>query len=130
MTFSLSLGMQRKNSLRIWQPSWTMHCLHPLQSVVMPKTTSKLIVGYAMPSIFQLVSEFTLCLYYQLLFLTQWSLNLDRSSCFSDPPDDELGAHSGCATDYTCENPSCSRAFHSVCLRDWLRSITSTRQYV
>ncbi|RLN18648.1 uncharacterized protein C2845_PM02G03810 [Panicum miliaceum] len=44
------------------------------------------------------------------------------------PVDDELGAHSGCATDYTCENPSCSRAFHSVCLRDWLRSITTTRQ--
>nr|CAB3493401.1 unnamed protein product [Digitaria exilis] len=39
-----------------------------------------------------------------------------------------LGAHSGCATDYTCENPSCSRAFHSICLRDWLRSITTTRQ--
>ena len=62
------------------------------------------------------------------LLLTSWFLNLDHSSFFSDPPDDELGAHSGCVTDYTCENPSCSRAFHSVCLRDWLRSITSTRQ--
>lgn len=66
----------------------------------------------------------------QPLLPTAWSLNLYHSSCFSDPPDDELGAHSGCATDYMCENPSCSRAFHSVCLRDWLRSITTTRQYV
>ncbi|XP_066309860.1 uncharacterized protein [Miscanthus floridulus] len=56
----------------------------------------------------------------------------DCGICYAKhlPVDDELGAHSGCATDYTCENPSCSRAFHSVCLRDWLRSITSTRQYV
>ncbi|CAD6214361.1 unnamed protein product [Miscanthus lutarioriparius] len=54
----------------------------------------------------------------------------DCGICYAKhlPVDDELGAHSGCATDYTCENPSCSRAFHSVCLRDWLRSITSTRQ--
>ena len=44
--------------------------------------------------------------------------------------DEELGAKSGSGTDYTCENTSCSRAFHSVCLRDWLRSITTTRQYV
>ncbi|CAN0864986.1 E3 ubiquitin-protein ligase FANCL [Linum grandiflorum] len=35
---------------------------------------------------------------------------------------------SGSATDYTCENTNCSRAFHSVCLGDWLRSITTTRQ--
>ncbi|XWS33439.1 hypothetical protein CRYUN_Cryun22dG0083000 [Craigia yunnanensis] len=32
------------------------------------------------------------------------------------------------ATDYTCENNSCSKAFHSMCLVDWLRSITTTRQ--
>ncbi|XP_027179295.1 E3 ubiquitin-protein ligase FANCL isoform X2 [Coffea eugenioides] len=44
------------------------------------------------------------------------------------PIDDELGSKSGSATDYTCENNNCSRAFHSVCLRDWLRSITTTRQ--
>ncbi|KAJ9670394.1 hypothetical protein PVL29_026747 [Vitis rotundifolia] len=44
------------------------------------------------------------------------------------PIDEELGAKSGSGTDYTCENTSCSRAFHSVCLRDWLRSITTTRQ--
>uniref|UniRef100_A0A0D9VYH7 FANCL C-terminal domain-containing protein n=1 Tax=Leersia perrieri TaxID=77586 RepID=A0A0D9VYH7_9ORYZ len=44
------------------------------------------------------------------------------------PIDDELGDHSGGTTDYTCENPSCSRSFHSICLRDWLRSITTTRQ--
>ncbi|KAL2241499.1 UNVERIFIED_CONTAM: E3 ubiquitin-protein ligase FANCL [Sesamum indicum] len=44
------------------------------------------------------------------------------------PIDDELGAKSGRATDYTCENGNCNRAFHSVCLGDWLRSITTTRQ--
>ncbi|KAK4393510.1 E3 ubiquitin-protein ligase FANCL [Sesamum angolense] len=44
------------------------------------------------------------------------------------PIDDELGAKSGSATDYTCENGNCNRAFHSVCLGDWLRSITTTRQ--
>ncbi|KAL5209915.1 hypothetical protein ABZP36_005538 [Zizania latifolia] len=54
----------------------------------------------------------------------------DCGICYAKhlPTDDELGAHSGSITDYTCENPSCSRAFHSVCLRDWLRSITTTRQ--
>jgi hypothetical protein len=64
MVFFVSLGMQRKNSMRIWQPSWTLHCLHPLRSVIKRKKTSKLIVGYAMPSICQLVSEFPMCLYY------------------------------------------------------------------
>lgn len=44
------------------------------------------------------------------------------------PIDEELGAKSGSGTDCTCENTSCSRAFHSVCLGDWLRSITTTRQ--
>ncbi|XP_042045338.1 E3 ubiquitin-protein ligase FANCL-like isoform X1 [Salvia splendens] len=44
------------------------------------------------------------------------------------PTDDELGAKSGTATDYSCENGSCNRAFHSVCLGDWLCSITTTRQ--
>ncbi|CAN1191376.1 E3 ubiquitin-protein ligase FANCL, partial [Linum perenne] len=44
------------------------------------------------------------------------------------PIDDELGSMSGSATDYMCENANCSRAFHSVCLGDWLRSITTTRQ--
>ncbi|KAK6793537.1 hypothetical protein RDI58_006990 [Solanum bulbocastanum] len=44
------------------------------------------------------------------------------------PIDDELCDKSGSGTDCTCENNSCSRAFHSVCLGDWLRSITTTRQ--
>nr|KJB18088.1 hypothetical protein B456_003G033500 [Gossypium raimondii] len=44
------------------------------------------------------------------------------------PIGDELGPRTGSATDYTCENNSCSKAFHSVCLVDWLRSITTTRQ--
>ncbi|XP_047085870.1 E3 ubiquitin-protein ligase FANCL [Lolium rigidum] len=54
----------------------------------------------------------------------------DCGICYAThlPTDDELGTQSGCATDYTCENSSCSRAFHSVCLRDWLRAITTTRQ--
>lgn len=43
------------------------------------------------------------------------------------PLDDELGNKSS-ETDYTCENTSCSRAFHSLCLAEWLRSITTTRQ--
>ncbi|KAK1292616.1 hypothetical protein QJS10_CPB17g02639 [Acorus calamus] len=42
--------------------------------------------------------------------------------------DDELEDQSGSPPDYTCDNPNCSRAFHSLCLRDWLRSITTTRQ--
>ncbi|XP_055962452.1 uncharacterized protein LOC126654975 [Mercurialis annua] len=44
------------------------------------------------------------------------------------PIDDELGPRSGTSTDFTCENSNCNRAFHSVCLGDWLRSITTTRQ--
>ncbi|TVU45284.1 hypothetical protein EJB05_04766 [Eragrostis curvula] len=54
----------------------------------------------------------------------------DCGICYAKhlPVDDELGTHSGCATDYTCENTSCSRAFHTFCMRDWLRSITTTRQ--
>ncbi|KAK1317805.1 hypothetical protein QJS10_CPA05g01680 [Acorus calamus] len=41
---------------------------------------------------------------------------------------DELEDQSGSPPDYTCDNPNCSRAVHSLCLRDWLRSITTTRQ--
>ncbi|GMI67996.1 hypothetical protein like AT5G65740 [Hibiscus trionum] len=44
------------------------------------------------------------------------------------PIGDEHGPKTGNATDYTCENNSCSKAFHSMCLVDWLRSITTTRQ--
>ncbi|KAE8693378.1 hypothetical protein F3Y22_tig00110813pilonHSYRG00293 [Hibiscus syriacus] len=46
------------------------------------------------------------------------------------PIGDEHRPNSGNATDYTCENNSCSKAFHTMCLVDWLRSITTTRQYV
>ncbi|XP_020083280.1 E3 ubiquitin-protein ligase FANCL isoform X2 [Ananas comosus] len=55
---------------------------------------------------------------------------LDCGICYAKhlPVADELGASSGCAPDYTCENASCSKAFHTVCLRDWLRTITTTRQ--
>ncbi|CAA7393794.1 unnamed protein product [Spirodela intermedia] len=44
------------------------------------------------------------------------------------PSDGTLGTSTGTAVDYTCENPSCRKSFHVVCLRDWLRSITTTRQ--
>ncbi|XP_042990990.1 E3 ubiquitin-protein ligase FANCL isoform X7 [Carya illinoinensis] len=44
------------------------------------------------------------------------------------PVDDELGDNSGSGTDYRCDNTTCNKAFHSVCLGDWLRSITTTRQ--
>uniref|UniRef100_A0A2P2J262 E3 ubiquitin-protein ligase FANCL isoform X1 n=1 Tax=Rhizophora mucronata TaxID=61149 RepID=A0A2P2J262_RHIMU len=44
------------------------------------------------------------------------------------PIDDELGHRSGAGTDYTCDNLNCRRPFHSVCLVDWLHSITTTRQ--
>ncbi|BBH05851.1 zinc ion-binding protein [Prunus dulcis] len=44
------------------------------------------------------------------------------------PIDEELRHKSGTGTDYTCDNTSCKRAFHSICLVDWLRSITTTRQ--
>ncbi|KAG1366685.1 putative E3 ubiquitin-protein ligase FANCL [Cocos nucifera] len=55
---------------------------------------------------------------------------VDCGICYARylPLDDEFGDNSGSAPDYTCENLSCSRAFHTVCLRDWLRSITTTRQ--
>ncbi|KAG0503260.1 hypothetical protein HPP92_003332, partial [Vanilla planifolia] len=41
---------------------------------------------------------------------------------------DDLGNNSRTTPDYTCNNPCCSRAFHTICLRDWLCSITTTRQ--
>ncbi|XP_076905650.1 uncharacterized protein LOC143561448 [Bidens hawaiensis] len=55
---------------------------------------------------------------------------IDCGICYSQflPVDDELGPKSGGRTDYTCENAICSKAFHSICLGDWLRSITTTRQ--
>ncbi|KAH7689805.1 E3 ubiquitin-protein ligase FANCL protein [Dioscorea alata] len=55
---------------------------------------------------------------------------LDCGICYAHclPVDNELGDYSGGEPDYTCENASCSKAFHVVCLRDWLRSISTTRQ--
>ncbi|KAJ7952701.1 E3 ubiquitin-protein ligase FANCL-like [Quillaja saponaria] len=55
---------------------------------------------------------------------------LECGICYAQflPVDDELEPKSGSATDYTCDNSKCNRAFHSVCLGDWLRSITTTRQ--
>ncbi|XP_068344682.1 uncharacterized protein [Pyrus communis] len=44
------------------------------------------------------------------------------------PIDDELRDKNGIGTDCTCDNTSCNKAFHSICLVDWLRSITTTRQ--
>eukprot|EP00268_Persea_americana_P019757 TRINITY_DN20165_c0_g1_i11.p1 TRINITY_DN20165_c0_g1~~TRINITY_DN20165_c0_g1_i11.p1 ORF type:complete len:311 (+),score=48.44 TRINITY_DN20165_c0_g1_i11:301-1233(+) len=55
---------------------------------------------------------------------------IDCGICYAQylPVDDELGLMSGNGPDYTCDGPNCGRAFHSLCLRDWLRSITTTRQ--
>lgn len=55
---------------------------------------------------------------------------IDCGICYAQylPLDDELGSNSGNAPDYRCDNPCCSRAFHTVCLRDWLHSITTTRR--
>jgi hypothetical protein len=102
-----------------------LHCPHLFLSVAATMMI-KLIVEYVMPSIYLLVSRFTIC----PLLLVSTFMNPDHNSSSSTPSDDELGTHSGCVTDYTCENASCHRAFHSLCLRDWLRSITTTRQYV
>ncbi|XP_057784386.1 uncharacterized protein LOC131001811 isoform X1 [Salvia miltiorrhiza] len=63
-------------------------------------------------------------------YLQQNEEQVECGICYAQylPTDDELGAKSGTATDYSCENGNCNRAFHSVCLGDWLRSITTTRQ--
>ncbi|XP_020585678.1 E3 ubiquitin-protein ligase FANCL [Phalaenopsis equestris] len=55
---------------------------------------------------------------------------IDCGICYAHylPHDDELGGNSGNSPDYKCDNCCCSRVFHTVCLRDWLRSITTTRQ--
>ncbi|KAK9163561.1 hypothetical protein Syun_004463 [Stephania yunnanensis] len=55
---------------------------------------------------------------------------LECGICYAQclPIDDELGDKSGSAVDYICDNNSCGRAFHNVCLEDWLHSITTTRQ--
>uniref|UniRef100_A0A7N0VDD3 E3 ubiquitin-protein ligase FANCL n=2 Tax=Kalanchoe fedtschenkoi TaxID=63787 RepID=A0A7N0VDD3_KALFE len=55
---------------------------------------------------------------------------LECGICYAQylPTDTELGTSSGSGTDYTCDNKNCRKAFHSVCLVDWLRSITTTRQ--
>ncbi|KAI4330245.1 hypothetical protein MLD38_028544 [Melastoma candidum] len=57
-------------------------------------------------------------------------LQAECGICYSHhlPVEDELGPSSGSGADFTCENASCRRAFHSICLIDWLRSITTTRQ--
>ncbi|XP_057976017.1 uncharacterized protein LOC131163418 isoform X4 [Malania oleifera] len=57
-------------------------------------------------------------------------LQVECGICYAQhlPFDDELGAKSGSGTDYTCDNINCRRNFHSICLGDWLRSITTTRQ--
>ncbi|KAL6227557.1 hypothetical protein ACLB2K_001514 [Fragaria x ananassa] len=55
---------------------------------------------------------------------------LECGICYAHslPVDDELRDKSGTGTDYTCDNTSCKRTFHSICLMDWLCSITTTRQ--
>ncbi|GAV80622.1 WD-3 domain-containing protein/FANCL_C domain-containing protein [Cephalotus follicularis] len=62
--------------------------------------------------------------------MQKYDRHVECGICYAQclPIDDELGAMSGSGTDYTCDNTNCSKAFHSVCLGDWLRSITTTRQ--
>lgn len=55
---------------------------------------------------------------------------LECGICYAQylPTDEELGAKSGSGTDHACDNTNCSRAFHSVCLAEWLRSLSTRRQ--
>ncbi|KAK4752527.1 hypothetical protein SAY87_021325 [Trapa incisa] len=50
--------------------------------------------------------------------------------CYSQclPLDDEVEGNRWCGIDYTCDNSKCSRGFHNLCLVEWLRSISTTRQ--
>ncbi|XP_068654457.1 uncharacterized protein [Aristolochia californica] len=63
-------------------------------------------------------------------FVSKDDPQVDCGICYAIylPVDSELGVISGSAPDYTCDNPNCCKAFHSLCVRDWLRSITTTRQ--
>ncbi|CAN6450657.1 unnamed protein product [Victoria cruziana] len=55
---------------------------------------------------------------------------IDCGICYAYylPEDSELGVERGNMPDYVCENERCGRAFHIICLRDWLQSITTTRK--
>lgn len=85
------------------------------------RKNSKLNVEFVMHKVFQLVMSYRCCLMF-IYITSYWP--------YDAYVDDELGNKSGSGTDYTCDNSNCSRAFHSICLGDWLRSITTTRQYV
>lgn len=60
----------------------------------------------------------------------QEDISADCGICYAFrlPNVDGLGAETGSVPDRACDNPSCGRPFHSACLIEWLRSITTTRQ--
>lgn len=60
----------------------------------------------------------------------QEDISADCGICYAFrlPNADGLGADRGSVPDRACDNPNCGRPFHSACLIEWLRSITTTRQ--
>ncbi|KAF3790666.1 E3 ubiquitin-protein ligase [Nymphaea thermarum] len=55
---------------------------------------------------------------------------IDCGICYACylPEDGKLGVERGSMPGYVCDNERCGRAFHVICLRDWLQSITTTRK--
>ncbi|PKA58146.1 E3 ubiquitin-protein ligase FANCL [Apostasia shenzhenica] len=58
----------------------------------------------------------------------EWEIECGICYAGQLPLGDDSQANNGEYPDYTCDNPCCQRAFHTVCLRDWLRSITTTKK--
>eukprot|EP01018_Ginkgo_biloba_P006628 Gb_35791 [translate_table: standard] len=60
----------------------------------------------------------------------QEDISADCGICYAFrlPNVDAHGAERGSVPDRACDNPNCGRPFHSACLIEWLRSITTTRQ--
>ncbi|KAL2650994.1 hypothetical protein R1flu_019122 [Riccia fluitans] len=60
-------------------------------------------------------------------------MSADCGICYAyraqdDPASPNMGAQKGSIPDRVCDNANCARPFHSTCLLEWLRSITTTRQ--
>lgn len=55
---------------------------------------------------------------------------LDCGICYAEflLIDEEVVEQSCSKTDFRCDNANCGRAFHSICLVEWLQSITTTRR--
>ncbi|XP_031384766.1 E3 ubiquitin-protein ligase FANCL isoform X2 [Punica granatum] len=62
--------------------------------------------------------------------IVQTNDEVECGICYAQylPLGDELEAKRECGIDYRCDNANCSRGFHSICLVEWLRSISTTRQ--